>query len=94
MEQLEDIHKKALELFQLEKYTIMDHALERMIERNIQYEDIESVLLHGSIYKKEIDRHGDTRYNIRGEDSENKLIRITFIIKETLIVITVIREQE
>jgi len=72
----------------------MDHALERMIERNIQYEDIESALLHGSIYKQEIDRHGDMRYNIRGGDSENKIIRITFIIKENLIIITVIREQE
>lgn len=94
MEQFENIRIKALELFQQDKHIIVDHALERMIERNIQYEDIESVLLHGSIYKKEIDRHGDTRYNIRGGDSENKLIRITFIIKETLIVITVIREQE
>lgn len=46
------------------------------------------------IYKRIKEKHGDTRYNIRGEDSENKLIRITFIIKETLIVITVIREQE
>ena len=73
----------------------MDHALERMIERNIQYEDIESALFHGSIYKQEIDRHGDMRYNIRGGDTENKTIRITFIIKETLIIIiTVIREQE
>jgi uncharacterized DUF497 family protein len=94
MEQFEGIRKKALELFQQEKHIIMDHALERMIERNIQYEDIESVLLHGSIYKHEIDRYGDTRYNIRGADSENKIIRITFIIKETLIIITVIREQE
>lgn len=94
MEQFEEIRKKALELFQQDKHTIMDHALERMIERNIQYEDIESALLHGSIYRQEIDRHGDMRYNIRGEDSENKIIRITFIIKETLIIITVIREQE
>jgi len=94
MEQFEEIRKKALELFQQDKHTIMDHALERMIERNIQYEDIESLLLNGSIYKQEIDRHGDMRYNIRGEDSENKIIRITFIIKETLTIITVIREQE
>ncbi|CAG0993448.1 hypothetical protein METP3_02795 [Methanosarcinales archaeon] len=57
MEQLEDIYKKALELFQLEKYTIMDHALERMIERNIQYEDIESVLLQGSIMKYDQNRY-------------------------------------
>lgn len=94
MEHFEDIRKKALELFQQEKHNIVDHALERMIERNIQYEDIELVLLHGSIYKKELDRHGDTRYNIRRTDSEKKIIRITFIIKETLIIITVIREQE
>ena len=94
MEQFEEIRRKALELFQQDKNTIMDHALERMIERNIQYEDIESALLHGSIYKQEIDRHGDMRYNIRGGDSENKIIRITFIVKESLIIITVIREQE
>ena len=42
-------------LTQQEKYSIVDHTLERMIERNIQYEDI---------------------------------------IKETLLIITVIREQE
>lgn len=94
MEHFEDIHKKAHQLFQQEKYSVVDHALERMIERNIQYEDIELVLLHGSIYKKELDKHGDTRYNIRGTDTEKKIIRITFIIKETLLIITVIREQE
>ncbi len=94
MEHFEDIRKKALELFQKEKHNIVDHALERMIERNIQYEDLELVLLRGSIYIKELDKHGDTRYNIRGADSEKKIIRITFIIKETLLIITVIREQE
>jgi hypothetical protein len=45
MEHFEDIRKKALELFQKEKHNIVDHALERMIERNIQYEDLELVLL-------------------------------------------------
>ena len=94
MEPFEEIRKKALELFQQDKHAIVDHALERMIERNIQYEDIQLALLHGSIYKQEIDRHGDMRYNLRGADSENKIIRITFIIKENLIIITVIREQE
>ena len=94
MERFENIRKKALKLFQKDKHTIMDHALERMIERNIQYEDIELTLACGSIYKQEIDRHGDTRYNIRGKDRENKIIRFTFIVKENLIIITVIREQE
>ncbi len=94
MEHFEGIQKEALELYHQNKLTIVDHALERMIERNIQYEDIESVLIHGSIYKQEIDRHGDTRYNIRGTDTEKKFIRITFIIKENLVIITVIREQE
>lgn len=65
-----------------------------MIERNIQYEYIESVLLHGSICKQEIDKYGDIRCNIRGADTEKKIIRMTFIIKENLIIITVIREQE
>lgn len=94
MEQFEDKRKEALELFHQNKLTIVDHALERMIERNIQYEDIEAVLLHGSIYKHEIDKYGDIRYNIRGADTEKKIIRMTFIIKENLVVITVIREQE
>lgn len=94
MERFENIRQKALELFQKDKHTIMDHALERMIERNIQYEDIESALAYGSIYKTEIDIHGDTRYNIRGKDCKNKIIRFTFIVKEKLIIITVIREQE
>ena len=62
-------------MFALDKNTVMDHALERMIERNIQYEDIESALLHGSFYMQEIDRLGDMWYNIRGEDSENKIIQ-------------------
>ena len=94
MEQFEEIRNRALELYHQNKINIVDHALERMIERNIQYEDIESVLLKGSIYKQEIDRYGDIRYNIRGEDTEKKSIRITFIIKENLMIITVIREQE
>lgn len=94
MEQFEDKRKEALELYHQNKLTIVDHALERMIERNIQYEDIESILLHGSIYKHEIDKYGDIRYNIRGADTEKKIIRMTFIIKENLVVITVIREQE
>lgn len=94
MEQFEDRRKEVLELYHQNKLTIVDHALERMIERNIQYEDIESVLLYGSIYKQETDRCGDIRYNIRGIDTEKKIIRITFIIKENLVVITVIREQE
>ena len=83
-----------MELCHKNKLTIVDHALERMIERNIQYEDIKSVLLQGSIYKQEIDKYGDIRYNIRGADAEKKIIRITFIIKENLVLITVIREQE
>lgn len=94
MEQFEDKRKEALELYHQNKLTIVDHALERMIERNIQYEDIKSILLHGSIYKHEIDKYGDIRYNIRGADTEKKIIRMTFIIKENLVVITVIREQE
>jgi uncharacterized DUF497 family protein len=94
MEHFEEKRKEALELYHQNKINIVDHALERMIERSIQYEDIESVLLHGSIYKQEIDRYGDIRYNIRGEDTEKKLIRITFIIKENIVIITIIREQE
>lgn len=94
LEQFEDKRKEALELYHLNKLTIVDHALERMIERNIQYEDIESVLLQGSIYKQDIDKFGDIRYNIRGTDTEKKIIRMTFVIKENLVVITVIREQE
>lgn len=53
MEQFEDKRKEALELYHQNKLTIVDHALERMIERNM-----------------------------------------TFIIKENLVAITVIREQE
>jgi len=51
MEQFEEIRTKALELFQHDKYSIVDHALERMIEKNIQYEDIESVPIHCLIYR-------------------------------------------
>lgn len=94
MEQFEEVRKKALGLFREEKLSVSDHALERMIERNIFYEDIETVLLSGSFYKQVIDDFGDARYSIRGVDSENKSIRIVFTIKEDLIIITVIREQE
>lgn len=94
MEKFEDIRKKALELFRQENYYIADHTLERMIERDMFYEDIDSVLHRGSFYKQEIDKWGDIRYSMRGADSDNKSVRITFIIKEKLIVVTVIREQE
>ena len=56
--------------------------------------DIKLVLLHGSLYKQEIDAFGDLRYTMRGWDRESKGIRITFIIKQTLIIVTVIREEE
>ena len=94
MQQFEEVRKKALELYKQEKLSVSDHALERMIERNIFYEDIEAVLRNGSFYKQVVDDFGDTRYSIRGVDSENKSIRIVFTIKEDLIIITVIREQE
>lgn len=94
MEQFEDVRRKALELFQQEKYLIADHTLERMIERDIFYEDIESVLRCGSFYSQELDKWGDIRYGMQGADSDSKRIRITFIVKEMLVVVTVIREQE
>lgn len=94
MERFEEIRKKALELYKQDKFSITDHALERMIERNMFYEDIEAVLLRGSFYKQEIDGRGDRRYSMRGADSENKSVRIVFAIKNELIIITVIREQE
>ncbi len=94
MEQFEDVRRKALELFQHEKYQIADHALERMIERGMFYEDIESVLRSGSFYSQEVDKWGDIRYGMQGGDSDNKRVRITFIVKELLIIVTVIREQE
>jgi hypothetical protein len=94
MEQFEYARKKALELFHQENYILADHTLERMIERDVYFEDIESVLRSGSFYKQELDKYGDIRYSMRGADSENKSIRITFIVKENLIIVTVIREQE
>ncbi len=94
MEQFEYARKKALELFHQENLYITDHTLEKMIEREIYFEDIESVLRRGSFYKQELDKYGDIRYSVRGADSEKKSIRITFIVKENLIIVTVIREQE
>jgi len=63
-----------------------------MIGRDIALEDIESVLKFGSFHKKEIDEYGDTRYSMRGTEYENNDIRITLIVKDELIIITVIRE--
>ncbi len=93
MEQFEEIRKKALELFEQRRYMLPKHALERMTERSIYFSDIKLVLLHGSLYKQEIDDFGDLRYTMRGWDRESKGIRITFILKQTLIIITVIREE-
>jgi len=92
LEDFENIRRKALELFHDDKLTITDHALERMIERDIAIEDIESVLNFGSFHKKEIDEYGDIRYSMRGMEYKNNDIRITFIVKDELIIITVIRE--
>jgi hypothetical protein len=94
MEQFEDIRKKALELFEERKIIMPNHAARRMFERKILPSDIKLVLLYGSKYKQEIDSFGDTRYTMRGWDHKSKDIRITFIIKEALIFITVIREEE
>jgi|GEM_PF-3035907 len=94
MEQFEEIRKKAQELFEQRRYTISKHAIERMTERNIALSDIKLMLLHGSLYKQENDVYGDIRYTIRGWDHESKNIRVTFIVKQILIIITVIREEK
>jgi hypothetical protein len=94
MEQFEEIRSKALELFEQQNISIPNHAFRRMVERNIQSSDIKLVLLYGSLYKQEIDEFGDTRFTMRGWDHMSKDIRVTFIIKEALIIITVIREDE
>lgn len=92
--EFEEIRKKARELFEQKKYTLRIHALGRMTERGIYLSDIKLVLLHGSLYNQEIDKYGDIRYTVRGWDKERKTIRVTFIVKNTLIIITVIREEE
>ncbi|VVB87669.1 Uncharacterised protein [uncultured archaeon] len=94
MERFEEIRKKALELFDQRKIIMPTHAVRRMTERNILSSEIKLVLLHGSLYKQETDSCGDTRYTLRGWDYEGGNIRITFVIKEALIIITVIREEE
>lgn len=94
MEKFEEIRTKALELFEQRKYLLRVHSLGRMAERGIYPSDIKLVLLHGSLYKKEVDTFGDARYTMRGWDNESKNIRITFILKDFLIIITVIREEE
>jgi hypothetical protein len=94
MHEFEEIRKKALELFELRRYTMAKHAVERMAERSISLSDIKMVLLHGSLYRQEIDEHKDTRYTMRGWDHESKNIRIAFIVKHMLVIITVIREEE
>lgn len=94
MEQFEDIRKKALELFEERKYTISKHANGRMAERIISHSDIKLVLLYGSFYKSETDNYGDIRYTMRGWDQVNRNIRIAFIVKKLLIIISVIREEE
>ncbi len=94
MNEFEDIRKKALELFERREISMPTHAARRMAERKILPSEIKLVLLHGSLYKQEIDISGDTRYTLRGWDYEGKNIRVTFVIKEALIIITVIREEE
>ncbi len=94
MEQFEEIRKKALELFEQRKISMLNHAARRMAERKILLSEIKLVLLHGSLYNQERDNYGDMRYTLRGWDYEGKDIRVTFVIKEALIIITVIREEE
>ena len=94
MEQLEDIRRKALELFERKKYNLRKHTMGRMSQRGIYLNDIKLVLLHGSFYNKEVDSFGDIRYAMRGWDHNREDIRVVFVIKENLIIITVIREEE
>lgn len=94
MEHFEETRKKALELFEQKKYFLRVHSLGRMSERGIYPSDIKLVLLHGSLYKQEIDASGDARYTMRGWNQERKNIRVTFVLKDVLIIITVIREEE
>jgi len=94
MEQFEEIRKKALELFELRKYAITKHTNGRMIERRISHMDIKLVLLYGSLYRQETDDYGEIRYTMRGWDQESRDIRVAFILKNLLIIITVIREED
>ena len=94
MEQFEEIRKMALELFEQRKYTISKHANERMAERRISHSDIKLVMLYGSLFRQETDEYGDIRYTMRGWNQESRDIRVTFIVKNLLIIITVIREEE
>jgi len=94
MGHFEEIRRKALELFEQKKYFLRVHSIGRMSERGIYLSDIKLVLLHGSLYKQEIDSFGDRRYTMRGWNHERKNIRVTFVLKEVLVIITVIREEE
>jgi len=94
MGQFEEIRNRALELFELRKYAISKHANGRMIERRISHPDIKLVLLYGSLYRQETDEYGDIRYTMRGWDQDGRNIRIAFIVKDLLIIITVIREED
>ena len=94
MDQFEKIRKNALELFEQRKFTISKHANGRMVEKRLSHSDIKLVLLYGSLYKQENDKYGDIRYTMRGWDQESSNIRIAFIVKNLLIIITVIREEE
>jgi hypothetical protein len=94
MEQFEEIRNSALELFELRKFTISKHANGRMIERRISHQDIKLVLLYGSLYRQETDEYGDIRYTMRGWNQDGINIRVAFIVKNLLIIITVIREED
>ena len=94
MNEFENIRKKALEMFEQRKYFLKIHTIKRMSERGIYLSDIKLVLLHGSLYRQEIDPYGDIRYTVRGWDHDSKNIRVTIIVKHVLIIITVIREEE
>lgn len=93
MSRIEEIRRKALELWDRGLYRISFHADRRMLERDIDKEDIRLVLLHGSLYKEERGAKGDIKYTLRGWDKHSRNIRVTIVIKELLLIITVIREE-
>jgi hypothetical protein len=84
----------AIQLFESGKYTLTDHALQRMKERNVTTQDIYDTLI-GSRRNEKDDRFNDLfktwNYSLIGYDEDGTEIELIIALSFKLVFISVVR---
>ena len=76
------------------KYIVSEHALERMGQRGITFEDIERCVIEGEVIDKQA--HGkDVKWILRGRDGEGGVfLMVIAFSRPSPVIITFVRDYE